>query len=390
MGLNGWNYGNIYRHLLQRLFYWQYTRNSKDEYFKISMKIYLVGGAVRDQLLGIPHTEKDWVVVGSTPEEMLRLGFRPVGKDFPVFLHPETHDEYALARTERKTGRGYTQFAFHASPEVTLEEDLRRRDLTINAMAQSKSGKIIDPYGGQKDLEAKILRHVSNAFSEDPVRILRVARLMARFEHLGFTVAPEIYDLMREMVNNGEVDALVSNRVWAEFDRALGEPSPLIFFEVLDHCGALEKLFPEFVPPSHPPSAPSPARGEGNQTRFATLTLGLDHTKIRALCKRYPVPVEYRELALTANKIQNYFTQKKLSPENILELLEKTDAYRREERFNKILEIFKDSQHIKLIQKAFDLTKNISTEDFIQQGYTGKILGEQIRKRRLEILEGLK
>jgi len=350
------------------------------------MKIYLVGGAIRDLILGLPHTEKDWVVVGSTPKEMLSLGFRPIGKDFPVFLHPDTHEEYALARTERKTGRGYTQFAFHASPDVTLEEDLRRRDLTINAIAQSESGELIDPYGGQKDIQSKILRHVSPAFSEDPVRILRVARLMARFAYLGFTVASETYDLMREMVNNGEVDALVSNRVWTEFDRALGETSPWEFFEVLDKCGALKKLFPEFDFSPHPPSAPSPARGEGNQIIFAILALNLDQTKIKALCKRYPVPIEYRELALTANNIQNYFKQQNLSPKDLLELLEKADAYRREERFQKILEIFNDGGVVELIQKAFNLTKNISTAEFIQQGYTGKKLGEQIRKKRLDIL----
>lgn len=257
-----------------------------------NVKTYLVGGAVRDQLLGLSHTEKDWVVVGSTPEEMLNLGFRTVGKDFPVFLHPVTHEEYALARTERKTGRGYTQFAFHASPEVTLKEDLRRRDLTINAIAQSESGELIDPYGGQKDLKAKILLHVSPAFSEDPVRILRVARLMARFAHLGFTVAPETYRLMHEMVNNGEVDALVPNRVWTEFDRALSETSPWVFFEVLEHCGALKKLFPEFIPltRSNLVWSTSPC----GEVRFATLTLGLDQTKIITLCKRYPVPLLLR------------------------------------------------------------------------------------------------
>lgn len=360
------------------------------------MKIYLVGGAVRDQILGIPHSEKDWVVVGSTPEEILSLGFRPVGKDFPVFLHPETHEEYALARTERKTGRGYTQFTFHASPEVTLEEDLRRRDLTINAIAQSESGELIDPYGGQKDIKSKILRHVSHAFSEDPVRILRVARLMARFAHLGFSIAPETYNLMREMVTNGEVDALVSNRVWTEFDRALSETSPLEFFKVLYHCGALEKLFPEFagdwwvrrcasLPTLQKPSSLSFLRKR--ESIFATLTLELDQTKIRELCKRYPVPVEYRELALTANDIQAYFHQEKLSPEELLKLLEKSDAYRREERFYQLLEIFNDVEVIGTIQQAFILTKNISTNDFIQQGYTGKILGDQIRKKRLEILE---
>jgi tRNA nucleotidyltransferase (CCA-adding enzyme) len=351
------------------------------------MKIYLVGGAVRDQLLGLPPVEKDWVVVGSTPEEMLSLGFRPVGKDFPVFLHPETHEEYALARTERKTGRGYTQFVFHASPDVTLEEDLRRRDLTINAIAMSETGEIIDPYGGQKDIQAKILRHVSPAFVEDPVRILRAARLMARFGYLGFTIASGTYDLMSDMVNKGEVDALVPNRVWSEFDRALAETTPLLFFEVLYHCGALQKLFPEFVSYATFPSLLSCDLFAGY--RFAILTLGLTQTEIKTFSKRYPVPVEYRELALTANKTQAYFYQQKLSPEDILNLLEKADAFRRDKRFAQLLEIFKDSPYLDIIQKAFNQTQKISAQDFIQQGHSGKILGEKIREKRLEVIKNL-
>ncbi|MGD8514376.1 MAG: multifunctional CCA addition/repair protein, partial [Granulosicoccaceae bacterium] len=209
------------------------------------MKIYLVGGAVRDKLLGITPQERDWVVVGATPDDMLARGFRPVGKDFPVFLHPQSHEEYALARTERKTAPGYTGFAFHASPEVTLEQDLLRRDLTINAMAMDDDGSIIDPFGGQADLEAGLLRHVSPAFVEDPVRILRVARFAARFGKWGFKVAHGTNALMRSMVENGEIDALVPERVWKEFERALGEDMPTAFFKVLRGCGALARLFPE-------------------------------------------------------------------------------------------------------------------------------------------------
>jgi tRNA nucleotidyltransferase (CCA-adding enzyme) len=209
------------------------------------MEIYLVGGAVRDKLLGLPVLEKDWVVLGETPDSMVKQGFRPVGKDFPVFLHPQSHDEYALARTERKTAPGYKGFAVHASPDVSLEQDLIRRDLTINAMAMTPQGQLIDPYGGQQDLENRIFRHISPAFAEDPVRILRVARFAARYGHLGFTLAEETRDLMQSMVAAGEIDYLVPERVWAELLKALKEQSPSAFFYTLKDCTALEKIFPE-------------------------------------------------------------------------------------------------------------------------------------------------
>jgi tRNA nucleotidyltransferase (CCA-adding enzyme) len=209
------------------------------------MKTYLVGGAVRDHLLNYPVVEKDWVVIDETPESMIAKGFKPVGKDFPVFLHPQTHDEYALARTERKTAPGYKGFAVHASPEVTLEEDLIRRDLTINAIAMREDGSIIDPYNGRKDLDQRIFRHISPAFSEDPVRVLRVARFSARYAHLGFTLASETRDLMEQMVNNGETEYLVAERVWAELYKALLEKTPSAFFYTLKECGALASIFPE-------------------------------------------------------------------------------------------------------------------------------------------------
>ncbi|MDD2660909.1 MAG: multifunctional CCA addition/repair protein [Methylococcales bacterium] len=209
------------------------------------MEIYLVGGAVRDKLLGLPVIEKDWVVIGETPESMVKQGFRPVGKDFPVFLHPHSHDEYALARTERKTAPGYKGFAVHASPEVSLEQDLIRRDLTINAIALTPQGGLIDPYGGQQDLKNRIFRHISPAFAEDPVRILRVARFAARYGHLGFTLAEETRELMQTMVAAGEADYLVPERVWAELSKALREQSPSAFFFTLKKCNALEKIFPE-------------------------------------------------------------------------------------------------------------------------------------------------
>ncbi|TAN70464.1 MAG: multifunctional CCA addition/repair protein [Methylobacter sp.] len=209
------------------------------------MEIYLVGGAVRDKLLGLPVKERDWVVLGETPEAMVQQGFRPVGKDFPVFLHPQSHEEYALARTERKTAPGYKGFTIHASPDVSLEQDLIRRDLTINAMAMTQEGQLIDPYGGQLDLEKRMFRHISPAFAEDPVRILRVARFAARYTHLGFTLAEETRTLMQSMVTAGEADHLVPERVWAELCKALGEKSPSAFFYTLKDCAALDKIFPE-------------------------------------------------------------------------------------------------------------------------------------------------
>ena len=209
------------------------------------MKTYLVGGAVRDELLGYPFTEKDWVIVGATAEDMLKQGFLQVGKDFPVFLHPKTKEEHALARTERKSAPGYKGFTVYASPEVTLEEDLQRRDLTINAIAKDDNGTLTDPYNGIEDIKNKILRHVSPAFSEDPVRVLRVARFAARYAHLGFTIADETMSLMRDMVTAGEVDALIPERVWQEMAKALGEKTPTAFISVLRDCGALQKIIPE-------------------------------------------------------------------------------------------------------------------------------------------------
>ncbi|HZN86609.1 MAG TPA: multifunctional CCA tRNA nucleotidyl transferase/2'3'-cyclic phosphodiesterase/2'nucleotidase/phosphatase, partial [Burkholderiales bacterium] len=206
------------------------------------MKAFVVGGAVRDELLGLAVADRDWVVVGATPEDMANQGYKPVGKDFPVFLHPETHEEYALARTERKSGRGYKGFTVHAAPDVTLEQDLERRDLTINAMAKDEAGRLVDPYGGEKDLREGVLRHVSAAFAEDPVRILRVARFTARF---GFRIAEETLELMQAMVASGEADHLVKERVWQEFARGLAEPNPKLMFQALESCGLRAKLLPE-------------------------------------------------------------------------------------------------------------------------------------------------
>ena len=314
------------------------------------MQVYLVGGAVRDELLGRSVKERDWVVVGATPAELAALGYRPAGRDFPVFLHPKTHEEYALARLERKVGPGYRGFTTEFSPAVTLEEDLRRRDLTINAMARAADGTIIDPYGGQDDLRKRALRHVSEAFSEDPVRILRVARFAARFAPLGFTIAPETGALMRHMVEAGEVAALVSERVWRELERALGEAQPTRFFEVLADCGALAVVMPELAP--RPDAAALAAlagaakASAGTPVRCAALLAGLDAAPIGALCDRLRAPNEYRELALLTARLQAHlrssarpFQQLIGEPGEVMKLLEAADAFRRPERFALWLEV---------------------------------------------------
>lgn len=337
------------------------------------MKLYVVGGAVRDGLLGLPPSDRDWVAVGGTPEQLLAAGYRPVGRDFPVFLHPQTGEEVALARTERKSGRGYHGFQFHAAPDVTLEQDLARRDLTINAMARDEDGRLVDPYGGERDLRARVLRHVSDAFVEDPVRLLRVARFAARWPD--FSIAPETMALMRRMVADGEVDALVPERVWQELSRGLMEDHPARLFEVLRETGALERLLPEVarlwgVPqrPEHHPevdtgahlllvlqacartSAPLPVRWaclchdlgkgvtppeqwpqhHGHEARSAELA--------RALGERLRVPSDCRELAdVTAREHGHVHRSEGLSAAAVLRLLERCDALRRPDRFQALL-----------------------------------------------------
>ncbi|MFZ0107762.1 MAG: multifunctional CCA addition/repair protein [Thiobacillus sp.] len=338
------------------------------------MKIYTVGGAVRDALLGRPVVDRDYVVVGATPAEMVALGYRPVGQDFPVFLHPETHEEYALARTERKSGHGYKGFAVYAAPEVTLEEDLCRRDLTINAMAQDESGNLIDPYGGQADLQARLFRHVSPAFAEDPVRILRVARFAARFTD--FSIAPDTLALMRRIVEEGEVDALVPERVWQEIARGLMEDMPSRLFRVLRECGALARLLPEIdrlfgvpQPPEHHPEIDTgehvmqvidwaASHGMSLPVRFAALThdLGKGVTPpeawprhhgheaksadlVRALSERLRVPADCRDLAVAVAREHGLVHRAlELRPATVVELLERVDALRRPERFEQFLQ----------------------------------------------------
>ena len=338
------------------------------------MQCYMVGGAVRDALLGLPVKDHDWVVVGASPEEMLADGFKPVGKDFPVFLHPRTGEEYALARTERKTGRGYAGFAFHAAADVTLEQDLLRRDLTINAMARTTDGELIDPYGGLRDLEARLFRHVSPAFTEDPVRILRVARFAARLHD--FAVAPETLALMRTMVDNGEVDHLVPERVWQEFARGLMEDRPSRMIEVLRACGALARLLPELdrlfgvpQPERHHPEVDTgthvllvidaAARAEHElAVRWACLLhdLGKGDTApevlpahhgheassarhARAVSARLKAPNDCRDLAeLFAREHVTLHRGEQLRPATVVKVLERCDAFRRPRRFEHLLE----------------------------------------------------
>ncbi|MDZ4201058.1 MAG: multifunctional CCA addition/repair protein [Gallionella sp.] len=340
---------------------------------KNKAQIYCVGGAVRDRLLGLPVRDRDWVVVGSTPADMVAQGFQPVGKDFPVFLHPETHEEYALARTERKTAPGYKGFVVHADPEVTLEQDLLRRDFTVNAIAEDADGNLTDPYGGQADLKAGMLRHVSAAFSEDPVRILRAARFAARF---GFIIAPETLALMRDMVSGGEADALVPERVWQELARGLMEDRPSRFFVTLRECGALAKILPEVdalfgvpQPPKHHPEIDSgihtmmviddaAQHGYALEVRFAALThdLGKGSTPkdilprhfghelrsvelLHKLCERLRVPADCRDLGLLVARYHgDVHRAKALRPDTIVRLFQAADAWRRPERFEQLLQ----------------------------------------------------
>jgi tRNA nucleotidyltransferase (CCA-adding enzyme) len=301
------------------------------------LKAYVVGGAVRDELLGQPVTDRDWVVVGATPEQMAAEGFRPVGKDFPVFLHPRTQEEYALARTERKSGRGYKGFTVHAAPDVTLEDDLRRRDLTINAMAKDEAGRLVDPFGGARDLEARVLRHVSEAFAEDPVRILRVARFAARF---AFAIAPETMVLMRRMVEAGEVEDLVAERVWQELARGLAEPHPALMFAALAECGALPRLLPGLEPDAATLAALERAAAEGAPlaVRFALLAWRASEPALQALAERLRVPNDERELALAVCRCkQALLSVPRAGAAQLLELIKRADALRRPERFAALL-----------------------------------------------------
>ena len=379
------------------------------------MKIYLVGGAVRDKLLGLPVQERDWVVVGATPQEMIDLGYKQVGKDFPVFLHPDSKEEYALARTERKTAPGYKGFAFHASPEVTLKEDLKRRDLTINAMAESPDGELIDPYGGQEDLQFGRLRHVSPAFAEDPVRILRVARFAARFGKMGFSVAHDTNALMRKMVEDGEVDHLVPERVWAELNKALATDAPERFFTVLHGCGALKVLFPEIEsdytddsgthadPDKLPRALAALRRGaeltRDTRVRFAVLLLSLHTDKTveqriaaaEAICKRYRVPGEYQALSVNAIRYETAITSN--DPCVLLGIMESTRAFHDASRWHRLLETWLITGRItsgraRQLDDARQKAGDISANHLEDTSLRGPAIGTAINEKRCRAISG--
>ena len=400
------------------------------------MKAYLVGGAVRDALLGLPAGDRDWVVVGETPESMAAAGFRPVGADFPVFLHPHSGEEYALARTERKTAPGYRGFVFHADAAVTLEQDLARRDFTVNAVAQAADGSLVDPYGGRADLERRVLRHVSPAFAEDPVRILRAARFLARFAHLGFSLAPETEVLMRDMVRAGEVDHLVPERVWQEIQRALASKTPSAFLRTLRACGALKVLLPEVdalygVPQRaeyHPEidaglhtemvldMAARLAPGDA-QIAFAALTHDLgkaltppadwpkhiahEHLGLpaaEAVCTRWKVPGEYRALALHACREHlNVHRLEQLRPETVHALLERIDAFRRPERVAALATVCEADKrgrlgmsdapypNAALLLRFHRAAAAVSGRD-VGPGLHGPAVGEALKRKRIDAI----
>ncbi|WP_038150279.1 multifunctional CCA addition/repair protein [Vibrio litoralis] len=404
------------------------------------MEIYLVGGAVRDRLLGIPSYDKDWMVVGSSPQEMLAQGFRAVGQDFPVFLHPETQEEYALARTERKSGQGYTGFECHYAPDVTLEEDLARRDLTINAIAQSPDGSLHDPYHGEKDLQARILRHVSPAFSEDPLRVLRVARFAAKLQPFGFTIAPETMLLMQQIVDSGELSYLTAERVWQEWQKSLNTDSPQVFLETLKQCGALAVILPEidalFGVPQ--PERWHPEIDTGIHTlmvakqaaqlssdiavRFAAQVHDLGkaitpesewpshkmhcHTGlklIKQLCQRLTVSNECRDLALlVCQHHSNLHRTMELKPSTALKLLNQLDAWRKPQRFEQVLlccqadhqgRLGLESQPYPQKKRMLDYyhaAASINVQAIISQGVIGKAIREELDKQRTAAIESVK
>ena len=404
------------------------------------MEVYLVGGAVRDEQLGLPVKERDWCVVGATPDELLSKGYRQVGKGFPVFLHPETNEEYALARTERKTGAGYHGFEFQTSPDVTLEADLSRRDLTINAMARDADGNLIDPFDGMADLEHRVLRHISDAFSEDPVRILRTAKFKARFAGLGFELAGETLDLMAQMVSDGEADSLQADRVWQETEAALAGPNPHLYFQVLRDCGALAVVFPEldalFGVPQPPQWHPEIDCGlhalmvleqaaklsDDIAVRFAALVHDLGkattakenlpshpgHERrsvklVNKMSKRLPVPRACRELGvLVAEYHAHCHRAFELRPQTILKLLKEIDAFRRPERFRKFLLAceadargrtgFEDKPYPQAayLERAGKEAGRVKADQAADTATNGAAIGAEIDKKRLEAIKKVK
>ena len=404
------------------------------------MKIYRVGGAVRDKLLNYPSDENDWVVVGATPQKMVDLNYVPVGSDFPVFIQPQTGEEYALARTERKSGHGYQGFTFHADEDISLEEDLVRRDLTINAMAEDEDGSLIDPYGGQRDLSDKLLRHVSDAFTEDPLRVLRVARFAARYHHLGFTIAPETLALMASITASGELGYLVAERVWKETERALGERSPDIYIQTLRDCGALKALFPEVDclfgvaqrADFHPEIdtgihilmalQQSAKLSDNSVIRFAVLVhdLGKGITPehilpshsgheargvilVDSLCDRLKVPNHFRQLALAVTEY-HLMCHKALAlePELILELLKGIGALKSRDKLEDFILCCeadargrkgfeeRDYPSAEYLRAALDKAMGISIADLVKSGIEGAEIGRQLSLRRIACIAELK
>ncbi|ERH51223.1 tRNA nucleotidyl transferase [Ectopseudomonas chengduensis] len=404
------------------------------------MQIYKVGGAVRDRLLGRPVSEVDWVVVGASAEQMLELGYRPVGADFPVFLHPQTGEEYALARTERKSGRGYGGFTFHASPDVTLEQDLIRRDLTVNAMAEDDQGNLIDPYNGQQDLQARILRHVSPAFAEDPLRVLRVARFAARYAPLGFSVAPETLMLMRQLAESGELAHLTAERSWKEISRALMEPRPDVFVQVLRDCGALAALLPEVddlfgvpQPQAHHPEIDTGEHvlsvlrqcAEHDQplnVRWASLLhdVGKGLTPedqwprhiaheqkglrlIQAINERCKAPRDCAELAMLVGEFHTHGHRAlELRPSTLLELLQRFDVFRRPQRFAEFVAACEMDARGRLgleqreypqgayLLGAAEAARQVPVKPLLEKGFKGAELGEALSRARLQALKAYK
>ncbi|MGH8173241.1 MAG: multifunctional CCA addition/repair protein [Rhodanobacteraceae bacterium] len=405
------------------------------------MQTYLVGGAVRDKLLGRKVTDRDFVVVGAAPDELLRLGYRSVGRDFPVFLHPKTHEEYALARTERKSGRGYHGFVFSTEPAVTLEQDLERRDLTINAMAEDEEGHLIDPYGGARDLEARVLRHVSPAFAEDPVRVLRVARFAARYAPLGFRIADETTALMRRMVEDGEVAHLIAERVWAETRKALAEPQPSAFLQTLRSCGALGVLFPEvdalYGVPQRADFHPEVDTGvhlemvldmaarlaPGNDLiGWCAFThdlgkaltpadvlprhIGHEHAGVaplRTLATRLRVPTEYAAIAeLVCRFHLDIHRAFELRAETLLGVLERMDSFRKPERLDPVLIACEADKRGRLgsgeseypqaayVRAAHSAAHAVEAQAFVAGGLSGIAIGEAVRRERVRVISALR
>ncbi|MGK0544155.1 polynucleotide adenylyltransferase [Halomonas cupida] len=360
---------------------------------------YRVGGAVRDALLGWPVKDTDWVVVGETPASMRERGFTPVGRDFPVFLHPRTHEEYALARTERKSGHGYTGFEVHASPDVTLEEDLGRRDLTINAMAESLDGHLVDPFNGRRDLQQRRLRHVSQAFVEDPLRVLRTARFLARYAGLGFAIAESTQALMKQLADSGELDHLVAERVWVETEKALGEPEPRRYFEALDSCGALSRLMPGLVQPGAAEfkracermSALPPALAGQPVWRWGRLVEALPAEQRRQLEQALKVPNPYRDLghqlALT-RELKAQLADGAGSEEAsriAMTWCDGIDAWRRSERVAPLLSLLamEMPEQAAWLARGVDQARSLAPRELLDQGFKGAELGQELRRRRL-------